>query len=271
MQKIELRHKTFEQITYYKTGSGPAILLVHGFPANVHLWRHVLPELAKHFTVLLPAFFETKGDWLKNDQTSMDMLSDAFLDILHYEQLDKVLIAGHSMGGYMGLAFATKYPEKLVGLSLIHSSSLGDDASRVEGRRKTVTILENGGKSIFLKKMVRALFTETFNSGYPDVLARQTEESIAVDDVSLVAFYRAIMLRVATVDTVLNATYPVQNIIGKKDTLANITKELAAEHLAKLNFVSVFDNEAHMAMLENPQRMLAELMHFANFCWYRKN
>lgn len=271
MQKIELRHKTFEQITYYKTGTGPAILLVHGFPANVHLWRHILPELSQHFTIILPAFFETKGDWLKNEETSMDLLSDAFLDILEQEQLDKILIAGHSMGGYMGLAFATKYPEKLVGLSLIHSSSLGDDDVRAEGRRKTVAILENGGKSIFLKKMVRALFTEEFNSAHPDVLARQTQESIAVDDISLVAFYRAIMLRKQTVDTVVNATYPLQNIIGKKDTLANITKELASEHLAKLNFVSVFDNEAHMAMLENPQLMLHELMHFATFCWHRKN
>jgi pimeloyl-ACP methyl ester carboxylesterase len=271
MQKIELRHKTFEQITYYKTGSGPAILLVHGFPANVHLWRKILPELSQHFTVLLPAFFETKGDWLKNDQTSMDLLSDAFLDILHHEQLDKIVIAGHSMGGYMGLAFATKYPEKMLGLSLIHSSSLADDDTRAEGRRKTVAILENGGKSIFLKKMVKALFTEAFNSAHPDVLARQIEESISVDDISLVAFYRAIMLRQQTVDTVVNASYPLQNIIGKKDTLANISKELASEHLAKLNFVSVFDNEAHMAMLENPQRMLQELMQFVHFCWYRKN
>lgn len=271
MQKIELRNKTFDQITYYKTGAGPAILLVHGFPANVHLWRHVLPELSKHFTVLLPAFFETKGDWLKDGQTSMDMLADAFLDILQEEQLDRVLIAGHSMGGYMGLAFATKYPEKLVGLSLIHSSSLSDDPSRLEGRRKTVAILENGGKSIFLKKMVRALFTEAFNTAHPDVLSRQTEESIAVDDISLVAFYRAIMLRSATVDTVLGARYPIQNIIGKKDSLANITKELAAEHLAKLNFVSVFENEAHMAMLENPQRMQNELLHFAKFCWHLKS
>lgn len=271
MQKIELRHKTFDQITYYKTGSGPAILLVHGFPANVHLWRHILPELSQHFTVLLPAFFETKGDWLMDGETSMDMLSNAFLDILEFEQLDKILIAGHSMGGYMGLAFATKYPEKLVGLSLIHSSALPDDDARAEGRRKTVSILENGGKSIFLKKMVRALFTEEFNSAHPDVLARQTEESISVDDVSLVAFYRAIMLRNSTVDTVRKANYPIQNIIGKKDVLANITKELATEHLATLNFVSIFDNEAHMAMLEHPNRMLHDLMQFAQFCWYRKN
>ena len=46
MLKIQLRNKTFDQITYYKTGAGPALLLVHGFPANVQLWRFLIPELS---------------------------------------------------------------------------------------------------------------------------------------------------------------------------------------------------------------------------------
>jgi pimeloyl-ACP methyl ester carboxylesterase len=150
----------------------------------------------------LPNFFEEEGDWLRDNETSMTLLANAFNDILENEKIDKVVLAGHSMGGYMGLAFASKYPEKLVGLSLIHSSSLTDDEARAEGRRKTVSILENGGKSMFLKKMVRALFPETFNQQNPEMLQRQISEAVAVNDISLIAFYKAIMERKDT--TVFN-------------------------------------------------------------------
>lgn len=269
MLRIQLNNKTFEQITYYKTGNGPAILLVHGFPANVHLWRFILPELSKNYTVILPNFFEQEGDWLKDNETSMPLLADAFNDILENENLNKVLLAGHSMGGYMGLAFASKYPEKLVGLSLIHSSSLPDDEARAEGRRKTVSILENGGKSMFLKKMVRALFPEEFNKQNPEILERQITEALAVNDKSLIAFYKAIMKRRGTTEIVNKANFPVQNIVGIKDSLANISKELDVAQLAFINFVSVYEAEAHMAMLESPEKLGNDLIQFANFCWQR--
>jgi pimeloyl-ACP methyl ester carboxylesterase len=269
MQKQQLTNKTFAKITYYKVGSGPAILLVHGFPANVHLWRNIVPELSKSFTLILPNFFEEVGDWLKDGATSMAQLAEAFNDILEFEKIERVLLIGHSMGGYMGLAFAEKYPQKLIGLSLVHSSSLGDDELRAEGRRKTVAILEGGGKRLFLKKMVPALFTDEFNSQNPEVVKRQLEEAIAVDDQSLVAFYKAIMERSETTQVVRNAKFPIQNVIGAKDSLASITKELAVENLAITNFVSVFENEAHMVMLENSLRLQSDLLLFAKFCWCR--
>lgn len=269
MDKIILKDKTFKQITYYKTGVGPAILLVHGFPANVHLWRHIIPQLSQNFTLLLPNFFEEKGDWLEQGKTSMALLGEAFNDILKNENISKVVLAGHSMGGYMGLAFASQYPEKLVGLSLIHSSPLADDESRAEGRRKTVKILENGGKTPFLRMMVRALFPENFNKLHPEVIARQTEEAIAVDDESLTAFYRAIMERNDTTEVTRSAKFPIQNIIGLKDTLANPQKELTGENLSFINFVSAYTNEGHMAMLENPSVLLQDLNYFATFCWQR--
>jgi pimeloyl-ACP methyl ester carboxylesterase len=267
MDRIQLAQKTFKQITYYKTGSGPSLLLVHGFPANVQLWRFIIPELSKKYTLLMPNFFEEKGDWVLNGATTMPQLADAFNDILEHEQVEKTLLAGHSMGGYMGLAFAKKYPEKLVGLSLIHSSALADDEARLEGRKKTLAILEKGGKSPFLKIMVKALFPDEFNKQNPEILSRQTDEAIAVNDESLIAFYRAIMERTDSTTFTSKAPFPIQNIIGYKDSLSNPKKEIDGTNLSFVNFVNVYENEGHMAMLENPTRLLKDLFHFSEFCW----
>lgn len=267
MQKIQLLHKTVPHITYYKMGAGPAMLLVHGYPANVHMWRYISAQLAKSYTLLMPNFFEQEGDWLQDGHTNMDTLASCMNDILEHEQLTSVLYAGHSMGGYMGLAFAAQYPQKLRGLSLIHSSALADDENRAEGRQKTIAILEKGGKAAFLKIMVRALFPEAYAKQHPEEVARQTQEAIAVNDQSLIAFYRAIMQRADTTAVTAKASFPVQQIIGQCDTLANPKKELAQQNLSFVNFVSVYQGIGHMAMLEAPDLLLKDLLHFASYCW----
>jgi 3-oxoadipate enol-lactonase len=267
MEKKVLRNKSFKQVSYYKTGTGPALMLVHGFPANAQLWRHVWPELAASYTLILPEFFSANGEWMKEGITTMDMLADGFKDILDQEQITEVICIGHSMGGYMSLAFAEKYPQYLKGLCLVHSSGVGDDPQRKEGRQKTIKILEQGGKSPFLKKMVRALFPPDFSHTHPDIVYRQTEEALQVPDDSLIAFYRAIMERRDTTHVVREAGYPVQFIIGAQDTLASVHKELSGNNLTNINFVKVYKNCAHMSMLEAPQQLAYDLEEFVRFCY----
>lgn len=270
MQKIQLKNKTFEQINYYKTGSGPALMLVHGFPANAQLWRYIYPELSKYYTILLPDFFSDPGAWMNDNMTSMELLSNAFKDILDHEQIEQAVLAGHSMGGYMGLAFARNHPNRLKGLSLIHSSALADDQARLEGRQKSIKIIEQGGKGPFLRKMVIALFPDKFNKEHPDIAAKQLEEALNVPVESLLAFYKAIMLRTASTDFIKDVSFPLQYIIGQSDSLSNIQKDLATDTLTNTNFVSVFPNCGHMCMLEAPEILLRDLHEFAAYCFSQK-
>lgn len=271
MEKVVLHNRSFKQISYYKAGKGPALMLVHGFPANAQLWRYVWPELAASYTVILPEFFAANGEWMKEGYTSMGLLADGFRDILDAEGITELVCAGHSMGGYMSLVFAEKYPQYLKGLCLVHSSTLPDDESRREGRLKTISILEQGGKSPFLKKMVRALFPAGFQQTHPDIINRQTEEALSVPEDSLIAFYRAITERYSTQHVVRAATFPLQYLIGAQDSLANIHKELSEDNLTNINFVRVYSHCAHMAMLEDPRQLTYDLDHFARFCYsYRQ-
>lgn len=272
MDRIVLNDRQLQQLVYYKTGKGPALLLVHGFPANVALWREVYQALAQNYTLLMPNFFEAPNSWIDAQQSvSMQQLAQAFHTILVHEQVDKVLYAGHSMGAYMGLAFAKLYPESLLGLSLLHGAPLPDDEERALGRKKTVSILEKGGKVLFLKKMVPALFAPEYTLKYPEQVQRQLDEAIAVEDKHLVAFYKAIMLREDQRTIAKNAPFPIQNIVGKKDSLANPLKEFDAENLSFINFVHLYDNIGHMAMLEAPKKLLHDWKHFFNYCLQRTN
>lgn len=268
MKKFTLTNKTFEHITYYKAGKGLPLFLVHGYPANYLLWREVLPVLSEKYTILLPSFFEKDNDWLNNNsQTSTTQLALAFKDILDNEGIYKIVYAGHSMGGYMGFEFAKLFPEYLSGLSLIHSSPIPDDEDRVEGRRKTVEILKNGGKRLFLKKMIPSLFTEQFCEENKEVVNKQYEEAINVDDKSLIAFYEAIMYRNNSSNWGSQLKIPIQYIMGEQDKLTDVKKDLVSENLSFVSFVNIYKDIGHMSMLESPQQMANDLDKFINYCW----
>lgn len=270
MKQQVIKGSVYTDLVYRKQGAGPAVLLVHGFPANPELWREIIPELSRNYTLLMPDFFSTPGSWMHQSFNDMEGLATSFKDILDHEEVAQTVLIGHSMGGYMGLAFADLFPECLLGLSLVHSSPLPDDTARAEGRRKTISILESGGKRLFLNKMVKALFPDAFNEANPEVYKRQTEEAIAVNDEALVAFYRAIMERKDTRSVVAKANFPVQQLIGALDSLANINKELANDCLAKVDFVSIFKDGGHMVMLEEPERTVKELQGFLSYCYSQK-
>jgi pimeloyl-ACP methyl ester carboxylesterase len=267
MEQQIIKGSVYTDLVYRKHGEGPAVLLVHGFPANPQLWRAVIPVLSRNYTLLMPDFFSKPGSWMRNGFNDMEGLARSFKDILDHEEVTQSVLIGHSMGGYMGLAFAELFPDRLLGLSLVHSSPLPDDEARAEGRRKTISILESGGKRLFLNKMVKALFPDAFNEARPEVYQRQLEEALAVNDEALIAFYRAIMERKDTRPVVGHARFPVQHLIGALDSLANINKELAIECLAKVDFVSIFKNGGHMVMLEEPERTAKELQKFLSYCY----
>jgi len=267
MEKHSLENKTFERISYFKTGHGPAVMLVHGYPAHAGIWQHIYPALAEHYTVLMPELMSEPGSWLRDDKTSMGLLAAGFNDILEAEQIDSVVIAGHSMGGYMGLAFAAAYPEKLKGLSLVHSKPAADTEEKKEARLKTIRIIDQGGKVPFLRQMVPSLFHDSFRGREPEVVAAETGLAQEISAIALSAFYEAIMHRTDTSDVLYKAGFPVQYIIGKQDTMLDIHKDLSVKTLANVNFVSLYADCVHMSMLEKPALLLQDLHNFVSYCF----
>jgi pimeloyl-ACP methyl ester carboxylesterase len=268
MIKVQIATTPFNQVTYYKTGNGPALFLIHGFPANYLLWRNLIPVLEQRFTLILPNFFEHENDWLTTEGlTSTSLLADAFFEIMQHENLDSISIIGHSMGGYMGLSFAQQYPKNLIGISLCHSSVHPDDTSRSESRKKTISILEKGGKLPFLKKMVPALFSNTYNENNKDIVNQQYLEAINVNDQSLVAFYKAITHRPDFSMVAEKNSSVFQHIIGEKDSLANLTVELSQSSHSFVTFVNIMRNDAHMGMLENPALFNQYIIAFLKYCY----
>jgi pimeloyl-ACP methyl ester carboxylesterase len=253
-------------IYYRKTGSGPAIILLHGFPASGGLWHNIWDGLSVSNTVITPDLPGSGNSPLKGAASISDM-AEMIKEIMDREQLERAVIAGHSMGGYIALAFAGLYPQKVTGLSLVHSTTDADDDEKIKTRQKAIALIEKGGKQGFINQMVPNLFSDATKQAHAELIREQIKESMEIQDASMINFYKAMIERKDTTQVVSNASFPVQWICGMDDNVIPYKKILNKSYKADINFVSFYINCGHMSMQEAPLQLASDLASFTSYCY----
>jgi pimeloyl-ACP methyl ester carboxylesterase len=267
METFNISTPKCSNIFYRKAGKGHPVVLLHGFPENGGLWSKVMPGLAETFTVIVPDLPGAGESSLPTGTTTMEALAEAVAAVLQHEAIEHAVVAGHSMGGYTALAFAEKYPEQLKGLSLIHSAATPDTEEKKQTRRKSIELIRKGGKEPFVKGMTPNLFAERFNEQHGDVIAQQIERGMQLSGDSMIAFYNAMINRPDRVSILSEATFPVQWIMGKEDSVVPLQSALRQSCLANIDFVSLYNEVGHMSMLEQPEKLLCDLREFIAYCY----
>jgi pimeloyl-ACP methyl ester carboxylesterase len=253
---------------YRKTGRGPALVLLHGFPASSALWDGVAGELSKSFTLLLPDF-PGSGNSVLSKQLSMASLADSIAAIMKQERINTAVIAGHSMGGYVALEFANKYPGKLAGLSLIHSTPLPDDAEKINIRQRTIELLQkDNGREQFVRQTTPNLFSDQSKKSKPQLVEEQVARAMKVSAEAMINCYHAMIARHDRTNVLDDYTsFPVQWILGIDDNLINYNKILKFCYRSPVNFVSAYENCGHMSMIEEPGKLINDVKKFTNYCY----
>ncbi len=252
-------------IAYTRSGEGPCIALVHGFPMDSRVWQNLITGLEGRFTVValdLPGF----GQSAQLDSThSMPLMAAAIKAVLDKENIRELVLAGHSMGGYVSLAFAAVYPKMLKGLAMIHSRATGDDEKGKEGRNLAIEKVKSD-KNAFLENFVPPLFDPEFAANSPDVVADclsltkdQTKEAI-------VAALAGMRDRTGSLEVLMQLQIPVLFVLGKNDSLMPPASIMAQASLAAHAELLLLDKVGHMGFYENPKVILGVLGGFAERC-----
>lgn len=147
------------ELAYERRGKGTPLVLVHGFPLDRSIWADVIPLLENDFDLILP---DLRG-FGKSTTTilpySMRDIASDLAGLLDTLGLEKTAFAGHSMGGYVALAFAKAFPSRISGLALLASQAAGDAPERKEGRYKTASDVEGNGVQPIADSMTDKLST----------------------------------------------------------------------------------------------------------------
>ena len=250
---------------YRKMGSGPAVVLLHGFPESGTLWKNIWDELAAHNTLIIPNLPGSGETPLV--PMSIAEMAEGVKNILDIEQIDTAVVAGHSMGGYTAFAFADLFPERVAGISAVHSTTADDDDEKKKLRVKSIELIQRGAKELFIENMVPNLFSDDFKQSNKAVVEEQIRESLKMSAESMVNFYNAMLSREDTSRVLDNAKFPVQWIIGEKDNVLPYKKILEKCHQSPVNFVTFYKNCGHMSMLETPGQLAKDMKEFIDYCY----
>jgi len=255
-------------IYYTRTGSGPAVVLLHGFPESGTLWKNVVEKLAPKATLIVPDL-PGAGNSALTGHVSIDDMANLVKDVMDKEGIDKAIIAGHSMGGYVALAFAERHTARVAGISLVHSTPVGDDEEKKVMRQKSIELIRKGGKRVFVTQMIPNLFSDDFKDKKPGIVQECIDEAMKMSEDGMINFYQAMIGRKDRVSILKDATYPLQWIIGHNDNIMPYRKILQHCYHSDVNFVTLYEQCGHMSMYEAPARLTDDLGDFIDYCYTR--
>jgi pimeloyl-ACP methyl ester carboxylesterase len=251
-------------IHYAMYGSGKAVMLVHGFGEDSDIWKAQIEYLQKDFLLIVPDIPGSgQSQMLKKGKVEIEDYATILKVILEEEKITDCCMLGHSMGGYISLAFADKYPEKLWALGLIHSSAYADDALKIEARRKAIEFITENGSYSFLKSSTPNLFFDVEKS--KKKIDELIEKGGKFLPEALIQYYLAMIARVDTTTVLIEFNKPVLFIIGEHDKAVPFAQSLPQTHLPSISYVYIMRNSGHMSMLEETEKcnkILAEFLHY---------
>jgi pimeloyl-ACP methyl ester carboxylesterase len=241
-------------IFYRIVGKGNPLVLIHGFAEDGGIWQNQVPFLKDRFQLIIPDLPGSGRSELTEDM-SIEGMAEVINAILSEEKITGCSMAGHSMGGYITLAFAEKYPDTLTSIGLVHSSAFADSDEKKANRLKSIEFVKKNGAFEFLKAVIADLFTENWSSANPAIVETQIEKSKNFTDEAIIQYYRAMVNRPDRTSVLKNFPRPVLFIIGEHDNAVPFTQSMQQCYLPDQAYIHILRNSAHMGMFEEPQKL----------------
>ena len=242
-------------------------MLLHGFGENHHIWDSQTAILKDHFRVILPDIPGSGQSEMLEGVVTVEHYAQVIRDILDAEGIGSgqpFCLVGHSMGGYIALAYAEKFPETLSGLGLFHSSAYPDDEEKISVRKKGIDFIEKNGSASFLKASVPNLFAETTLERRPGLVEQLLDLSKDISSEALIQYYHAMILRPDRTILFESFAKPVMFMIGKFDKSVPLQNSLKQCHIPPVSYVQILEHSGHMGMWEEQEKSSQFLLDFFN-------
>ena len=263
-QAIHISYKTF-------TPEGPAtspVILIHGFAEDGSIWDNQVAYLKNTHRLIIPDLPGSGGSSPLPGDTSMETLAGAVRAVLQAEQIEDCIMIGHSMGGYVTLAFAELYPGMLKAFGLFHSTAYADSEEKKAARRKGMDFIHKNGAAAFIKQSTPNLFSETSRNEHPEWVTNLIDQYAGFNPDALIGYYQAMIQRPDRTHVLQQFPGPVLFIIGEQDNAVPLITSLQQCHMPTVSYIHVLENTGHMGMMEDASSANLFLEEFLNDQYY---
>lgn len=250
MEKININGL---QIAYTRKGTGKPLVLVHGYPLDHTIWDEVVPLLENDFDMILP---DLRGfgqsDVVESQYKIVDMAAD-IAGLLDQLGIEKAAIAGHSMGGYISLAFARAYPERVLGLGLVASQAPADPSEKAQGRYEAAAeIMKTGVKPVAESMPAKLTPDERVQAFARSLIAAQPPAGLA-------GALKAMADRDDSTSSLSGFQFPVVLVHGEADELIPVQRAHDIKAAIPHATLMTLADGGHMPMMENPEATVTAL------------
>lgn len=235
---------------------GPAndqtIIFIHGFPFDKTTWHKQIQPLSSEYRCIaydIRGFGHSTNDL---DELSITCFADDLSDFMEILQINKAIICGLSMGGYIALEAANRYRNLFSGLILCDTQCYGDSSEAKEKRKETIRQIQNNGKKDFADSFIKKIFSDKTLEKNAELTDDTLKIIINTSDDTLVKTLEALANRQDVCDLLKNIDTPSLIICGEND---KVTPPELSEYLhknIKNSELRIIPHAGHLSNLEDP-------------------
>lgn len=244
------------QIAFTVEGKGETIVLLHGFLESSTIWKNVVSAFKEtHQIIAIDLLGHGKTEKLGYIH-SMETMAETVHAVLSELKVEKASIIGHSMGGYVALAFAEKFPQRLEKLVLLNSSTVADSEERKENRDRAKRLVKQN-KQAFISMAIKNLFTDENRNALRTEINALVEEAVQLPEEYIIASVEGLKNRKDRTEILQQYSGEKIIIAGKNDPVVPFKEIEAIAEKTNSTFISFEDG--HMSYLENEEELLKVL------------
>lgn len=256
-----IRSVQFEGITvsYRVTGSGRPVVLLHGYLEAAGVWEPLTERLEKEFRVISVDLPGHGDSGVKSECHTMEFLAGAVRAVVSDAGEERVVLAGHSLGGYVALAFVELYPGLLAGYVLFHSHPHADTAEAVSRRKREIAVVAAGRKNIMYPGNVSMMFAKKNLGSMAGALERVKLIASRNPGEGIIALLNGMIARPSRQLVLEEGRLPLLWVLGRDDLYFSPGKALRETKLPENAEVVILENSGHLGFIEETQKS-AELL-----------
>jgi 3-oxoadipate enol-lactonase len=249
-------------IAYDDTGAGSAVVLIHGYPFNRSMWAEQVSALADSYRVVT---LDLRGHGESESSTgasTMKLMAQDVATLMDELQIDRAVIGGLSMGGYVTLAFYQLFPGRVEKLLLADTRAQADTEEGKATRADQVQQIQAEGMTGIVNAMLPKLLSPETVSKQPEIVKRVRDMMMHTSPEGAIGALRGMAEREDQTERLTQINVPTLIVVGKEDPITPVAdSQKMHEGIADSQLV-VIENASHVSNIEQPEQFNRALKDF---------
>jgi 3-oxoadipate enol-lactonase len=251
-------------VSYIDEGSAnsPTIIFIHGFPLNKLMWDKQIEILKETYRVIA---YDIRGHGntdVGNDNFSIELFVNDLLCLMDVMKIDKTILCGFSMGGYIALNAIENHPERFNALLLCDTTCAADKPEAKEKRMKAIETIKEDGIEKYAEESLNKLFSQISFSKHLGEIGIVREMIMKTSKQSLSKTLYALAERKETCTRLHNIKVPVLIMVGKEDEITPPDVALLMHKKINGSIIHIIENAGHLSNMENSKEFNNQLSGF---------